>query len=728
MTMTLTHDSPFPQPDTDSIIAERNASGKEMRVESYTTYFAAVPGDDIAMELQAKVDEYYNYVVSSNLVELWRRSYRAYYGMRQNIGASGWGVFDVGDLKSAGDQGEIIRVKVNHFANLITHQLSMVIGQRPALECRARNSDARSLVSALLGDGVVEYFMRERKIERNYFTAVETACITSEGYVVLGWNPKAGQEYGKGPNGSVLFDGDLEAKNFTPFQVIKDVNKNSDDEQLWYITHSKMNKYDLMVRYPHLAAQIDQVSSDTTTFNYRTFADPSKVIAATSFGSNDSDDVPYMEFYHKKTDSVKDGRYTIFINGGLKLFDGPLPFRGVPVYRVSPRNIIGTPFGWTPAFDILALQELLDKLYTVVSSNVLGSGVQNFWSPPNNNVMVSQLGGNRSLIESMVKPEVLELLKTPAEVYNYINKVEQVMETLMGISAINRGDLPTKDMSGSAMAFMASQAINFNSQLGASANQLLEGLGTGMVQILTDFAATPRIAIISGKQNRPMMRSYTGKDLEPVNNVVCDATSALSKTTAGKISISDNLLKAGMIKTPEEYLTLIKTGNMEPMTRGPIMENFLIQQENEWLLEGKPVTALRIDNHAQHIEEHKTILASPEAREDANLVKNTLNHIRQHEIEAQWMQQNDPAFLAATKQPPLPFPAPPQALPQQAPGLPQSQPIGPVPQVANTMNPQAPEVQKATEVRGPHLPSLPKGSDMKTQENYEQIKQGNLNV
>ena len=162
--------------------------------EHISDYFAACGTEDIARELQAKVDKYYSFVVSSNLVELWRRSYRAYYGMRQSTGASGWGVFDVGQLVPSGDQGEIVRVKVNHHANLITHQLVMTTGQRPALECRAINSDASSLVSASLGDGVVEYFMRERKIERNYFEAIETCLVLSEAYVVLGWDATAGKK------------------------------------------------------------------------------------------------------------------------------------------------------------------------------------------------------------------------------------------------------------------------------------------------------------------------------------------------------------------------------------------------------------------------------------------------------------------------------------------------------------------------------------------------------
>ncbi len=701
--------------DTDALIAQRKEQdGYGRKQDILSEYFAAAPSDEIATELQAKVDEYYNYVISSNLVELWRRSYRAYYGMRQNVGASGWGVFDVAGLNASGDQGEIIRVKVNHFNNLITHQLVMATGSRPALECRAINSDAKSLVAAQLGDGIVEYFLREKKLERNYFLAIETALVLGEGYVVLGWDATAGKQYGKGPNQSVLYDGDLAAKNFTPFQVIKDVTKNSDDEQLWYITHSKKNKYDLMTKYSDLADQIDKVSSDQTTANNRTFADPSKIIAATSFGVQESVDIPYMEFYHKQSDALPNGRYTIFVNGDICLFDGPLPFREVPVYRVTPKNIIGTPFGWSVAFDLLALQELLDKLYTVVTSNVLGSGVQNFWSPPNNGINVSQLGGNRSLIESMVKPEVLQLLSTPAEVYNYINKVESVMEILAGVSSINRGDMPKADMSGSAMAFMASQAISFNSGLASSANQLLESMGTGMVNTLKDFAKTPRLAIIAGKQNRPQMKTYLGEDLESINNVVVDATGALSRTPAGKISIADNLLRTpGMIKSPQEYLTLIKTGQMEPMTRGPLMENFLIQQENEWLLEGKLPKVLRVDNHAQHIEEHKSILSSPAAREDGPLCESTLAHIKEHEDMQEWLQANDPALLAATQQSPLPYPV---RQPNQVP------PPGASAAIAGTVDSTNPVAQQAAQVRQPRMPNLPKGSDPQTQQSYDQIK------
>ncbi len=711
--------APPPPFDTDAAIADMKAQdgGYQAAPDKVSGYFAACDTSEIARELQAKVDKYYNYIVSSNLAELWRRSYRAYYGMRQTSGASGWGVFDVGQLVPSGDQGEIVRVKVNHHANLITHQLVMTTGQRPALECRAINSDASSLVSAALGDGVVEYFMRERRIERNYFEAVETALVLSEGYVVLGWDATAGKEYGKGPNDSAVFDGDLTAKNYNPFNMVKDITKSSDDDQTWYITVGKRNKYDLMAKYPDLADKIDKVSLDEG--GDTKFGDPSKIIGGAALRQSESDDVPYKEFYHGTTDAMEDGRYTIFVNGDICLFDGPLPFRSIKdvVHRVTPKNIIGTPFGWTVAFDILALQELVDKLYTVVSTNVLGTGVSNFWSPPGNDLTVSQLAGGMNLIESMVKPEVLVLLQTAAEVYNYIEKVENVMQMLTGVSSINRGDMPSADMSGSAMAFMASQAITFNSGLQSSANQLLESLGTGMVNILKDFAATPRIAIIAGKQNRPQMETYQGSDLEPINNVVCDATAALSKTLAGKLAIADNLLQAGMVPTAQEYLTLVKTGQMEPLTRGPLMENFLIQAENEELLRGENPPVLRTDAHAQHIAEHKTVIATPSARRDSKITLPTLQHILDHENQMQQMQMTDPAFLAATGQPPLPFPAPPPV--PGMPGAPQPQP-GPA-GLAPMADARPPAQQNADKAKQPNMPNLPKGADQQTRAAAQQL-------
>ena len=675
------------------------------------TYFAAEPTEDIGKILQGKVDRYYAYLTSSSLVDLWRKSFYAYYGLLPDTAVAGFGIFAIGSITARGAEGELACIKVNHLRNLITHQLAMTTQSRPALECRACNSDSKSLAQAYLGDGILDYFVREKKIEKQFRNATELALVLGEGFNRYDWDATAGKEYGVGPNGGVIHDGDLVVKTYNPFDVIRDTAATSPDTLSWWICHDTANRYDLAAKHPDIADQILSCTTDITSA--RRFIDPTKVIPAAGIGARDSELIDIYEFLHKPTDAMPQGRYTIFLNGGLVLFDGPLPFRKVPLHRISAANVIGSPFGWTLAFDLLGIQELVDKLYSVVASNQLASGVQNFWQPPGNQLSKTQIAGGLNLLESVVKPEVLQMCSTPPEVFSFIDKLERIMETLSGISAVNRGATPENLKSGSALAFVAAQAVTFQSDLQASYNQLLEGGGQSMIEILKDFAATPRMAVISGSFNRPLMKTFVGGDLDKIDRVVVDATNSVSKTTAGKIQIAQDLLNAGQIRNAKEYLTVVNTGELEALFESEMSEILLIRHENEDLRSGVYPQALLCDDHITHVREHRAVIANPESRRDPQIVgdaapgrrSGVLGHIQDHIEQA---QQRTPQLLAMLGEQPLPSP-------QQTPAGP-----GNLPQQKDATPPNQ---QKAAEVKQPNMPSMPAGAPQATQEAYSQMKQ-----
>ncbi len=680
-------------------------------------YFAAAPSDKIGDELQSKVDDYYAFLTSSSLVDLWRKSFYAYYGMLPETAMTGFGMFAIGTIIAGGAEGEIAKVKINHYRNLITHLLVLTTQSRPATECRAINSDSASIAQAYLGDGILDFFMREKRLERNLRDAVEIAlAVTGEALIRLDWDAKAGKQYGVGPNGAPVFDGDLTAKTYNSFDVIRDTTQTAAANRTWYIFHDVVNKYDVAAKYPALAEEILGTSTDTTSA--RRFIDPTKVIPSSGVGTRATDLLDQYEFMHEPTPAVPSGRYTVFLQGGLVLFDGPLPFRKMPAYRVSGSDIIGCPFGWSIGFDLLGIQELIDKLYSIAATNQLASGIQNFWQPPGNELTKTQIAGGLNLLESVVKPEVLELLKTPAELFEFISKLEQVLETLSGVSAVNRGDVPDNLKSGSALAFVAAQAVTFSSGLQQSYNELIEGVGTGIMQILQDFATTPRLAVIAGSFNRPLMKTFVGKDLAQIDRVVVDATSAVSKTTAGKIQIAQDLLQSGLIRNTREYLSVVNTGELEPLYESEMSEIILVRSENEDLRSGQPVRALKIDDHKLHVLEHRSLLGNPDSRKDPNLVTAVLDHIDEHiQLQLQ-LQQTEPALLAILGEQPLPTPQPPQGPPPGPQALPPAHP-GPV---QNQMNAGNPSLAAAQGVRAPNMPHLPAGADPGTQQAFDQMK------
>lgn len=658
-------------------------------------------------DLQAKVDDYYSFLTSSSLVQLWRRSYYAYYGLLVSGAGSGFGMFAIGTIIPSGLEGEVAKVKVNHYANLVDHKHVLVTQDRPALETRAVNSDSKSLAATMLADGVLDYFFREKKLETNWRDACFYAQLFGEGFVRFDWDAQAGREYGEGPNGAPVQEGDVVAKTYHPFDVVRDVTLPRYADRSWLIFRDPMNKWDLVAKYPHLRQEIlNCSSSNDSVMSTRRFLDPTKVIQqmGSSVTGRDSVLIDQFEFLHEPTPSCPQGRYTVFLQGGQILFDGPLPFSHLPGYRVTAGEVFGSPFGWTHNFDLLGIQEMVDKLYTIDLTNSMATGMQTLWQPTNNGLQKSDIQG-LSLLESAVKPEVLELCATPVGVIKLREAAQAVMETLSGISAVSRGQTPDNLKSGSALAFVNATSLSFASGDQNSANQLLETMGKGLIDLLKDFATTPRIATIAGASNAPLLKEYSGQDFENIDRVTCEVTSAVSKTTAGKIQIAQDLLQSGLIKTPQEYLTVVTTGKLEPLYEGEMSEILLVRSENENLRAGKPAMALILDEHAFHIAEHRSLLASVEARQDALLVQNTLMHIQQHEALQMQLQATQPMVLAATHQEPMPMPMmPPQGGPT------------PPPNVQGVAQQKAPPENSGMDARPAALPKLPQGASPAVQE------------
>lgn len=602
-------------------------------------YFAALPRDEIGPELMKRVQDWYTHISSSGVFSRMRKSYWAYYGYGNNTGGSS------SDIVSGGVQGEIKLVKVNHYRNLLTHILVMTTNNRPAMEARSINTDRRSLAQAILANSILDYYMREKKLEEYLKNATENALIFGEGYIKMEWDATSGEEYiADDETGEITRSGDLKFESLNPINVIKDLNNESVDTEDWKIVRSQRNRFDLAAKFREIE---DDILSLPSVFDDKTrFEFINKV-------TEDSPLVSMYEFFHRPTDALPQGRYVVLLDDDVILYDGPLPYKEVPIYRIAPGNFIGTVHGYSPGFDLLGLQEALDALYSSVVTNQTTFATQNILLPMGHNLNVSQIAGAMNILEydsQVGKPEALQLTSTPQEVFNFIDKIEKTMETLSGVNEVARGNPSPNLRSGNALALIQSMAIQFNSGLQQSYARLIESVGTGLINTLKEFAEAPRLVMITGQANSSYMQEFVGNDLDKVNRVVVDIGNALSKTLAGKVEIADNLLQQGQVNA-QQYLTLIKTGNLDVMYEGQVAELMLIKEENERMSHGEGVKAIATDKHSLHLQEHKAVLASPDARKDAAVLRATLEHINEH---ITMLRTVDPGLLQMMGEQPIP--------------------------------------------------------------------------
>lgn len=80
-------------------------------------------------------------------------------------------------IRSGGKSGQLSMMKVNHYRNLSQHLIQLTTSQKPSPQPIAANSDAKSQKQVTLAKGILDYYSREKRIDRYMRDAAELAVI-----------------------------------------------------------------------------------------------------------------------------------------------------------------------------------------------------------------------------------------------------------------------------------------------------------------------------------------------------------------------------------------------------------------------------------------------------------------------------------------------------------------------------------------------------------------------
>lgn len=645
------------------------------------TYFVNLPDEQIAEACMQRVDDYFSHLTRSGVLALWKTSYNAYYNS-EIVG---------GQINRTGAQNEFSNLNVNHYRSILTTLKGMIAQQKLAYDSKATNTDVKSQAQAILSNGLLEYYTKEKTLEDFTDEGLESAIVLSEGWIYSSWNVQGGEVYGYHPETNApIYEGDIRYQSYLPTQVVRDVTKRKFSENNWFILIDFINKWDLIEQFPEYTTQIMDTSKDSSEMNrYRLYS--SKHVDA------EQDDIPVFTLIHKKTPSVPNGKEVRFINDEVTLNSGALPYRGITLRCITTSKHLASNFGYTLAYDLLPIQQAINIIDSIIITNQSTYGCQNVIVTRGSNVGSETLAGGLNLIEYTpveggAPPSSLTLVQTAAELFNYRASLVQDMQLISGINAVSRGDMSSlgKTMSGAAMALIQNMAIQYANSLQKSYVRTLGDIGTDTIMILRDFAKVPRIAMISGIANRPYMKEFTGDDLNMINRVEIDVGNAMAQTLAGRVDLADKYIEKGWARSPQEYTQVLTTGRLDAVIEGPQRINLQIRQENEDLSNDKGAIAIKTDKHVEHIEMHSSILDGLEARQNPELVKAVTMHIEEH---LSLLKMTDPMLLTILKQPVM----------QQPPMPPPGEPTG----AGDGLNAEPQATQQAQEVNQPNLPESP---------------------
>ena len=138
-------------------------------------YWAASDINEIANHIIARKDNYLKFLENSTIMEELRNSFGLFYGNSA--------IEELNDGKTI--------MSANHYASLVRALHTMVTQQRPAFEARAINSDYKTQSSVILSNGLIDYYMREKKLEDMLKQACLYALYLREGWITVEWDVNA---------------------------------------------------------------------------------------------------------------------------------------------------------------------------------------------------------------------------------------------------------------------------------------------------------------------------------------------------------------------------------------------------------------------------------------------------------------------------------------------------------------------------------------------------------
>lgn len=594
----------------------------------------------------AIVDRWYERLPLLRSYQRARSIRQTYYGLPSEASP-----FDVSVIGEVGRQGEVSAIHLNQLGVLGTRILAMTVTDELGWQPVVQNQDAKSRKEAVVARAVLEYERRAQHLDAVFAGAAEMAFLDASAFLSIRWDDRGGEVYERlpqtGPNGPILgadgrpaaprevHTGALKVKVHPWWRTMFDLYRHDADHD-WVILVDFVNKYDLAARYAKGSDALTQRLINLPREHHRVIL--SQQERGWLVGEDDTALVPVYTLFHRKTESMPEGREVVFSDGATVLKDTPLIYgRELPVTRMAPGEWRDTPHGHSPLVNLQAPQQAFNAAVSSDLTNIANGAIARIWAPQGANLKRTVMEDGAEVYEGgEIPPQALNMVGSHPATAQMAAFLSSQMAELSHLNPVSLGR-QERAMSGALAALFDAKSREGISPFIKSYLGAVEQVGTQVLATYKACAKVPRsLEVIVGKDRGYTLKDFTGEQIGGVQRVTVEARNNMLSTTSGKMALVEALMQiptfAQNPRAPEIILAVHSTGSIDPLLIAPETEDILIQQENEWIREGQLPPVRVQDDHAKHLEQHRILALNPEDRLDEEMMALLDEHEAQHRM------------------------------------------------------------------------------------------------
>jgi hypothetical protein len=650
-------------------------------------YWLTRTGGDFVDAYKKKRQVYYDAAEQKGLCRIWEIAYCQYYGLNPNGMGRG---LSTQTLAFVGENNEFLRFRIAEFRSFIKQQISMVLGERVSFKAMGANTDYTTLAQIQSSDQVINYLYQTGSGDTLEREAAEANYVVGLGGAHVRWDWDGGDEVDvelPHPDGATVYDsptgqqipatitspmrsGLPTATMHYPWELPCDPAVRG-NKHAWRGVRERVCKYELADEYPEHAEALYsmQFMHDDYTAHQ---------LFGYDLASSNEDDIMLDHVYVAPCKLLPRGRY-LGIAQDIVLWDEESPVDGIPIVDMCSARFMGSQFAYCDNWDLIPVQEMRDQMCSDAASNftkfgrpmiVADEGLQldqrllsrghYIWTKPQNTEA----------------PTAVKIDPMPPGFMEFLSYLHSRDESITQQNSVTRGNPDKNITSGQMAALFHSNSIEFRNVDQAALYSFRKELANMYLEMVRRYAQAPFLAEISGASERPYLKEVAKESLSGIKRVMIEPVSSLSKSTAGRLTIAEILMKIEDPKMRSALLKGIETGQWGDASKKDRNSDLRSTWENEQLAQGIPCRVLATDNPFEHLPAH---LADIDARteqlnENPQAVDAYLQHCQEHLSQYQMLNPNLARLLN------IPVPLPVRGTPAGDANMMLTGPVEPVPQ------------------------------------------------
>jgi hypothetical protein len=324
-------------------------------------------------------------------------------------------------------------------------------------------------------------------------------------------------------------------------------------------------------------------------------------------------EVEVWEFYHKRTRGLDKGRRVYFTNEVvLTNRESPFEFDTLACARITDIEVPGELYGRSGIENVKSLTSSYNNMLNMALRNMIMVSHPK-WMMPAGAAKKESLGNDITIVEykGPIAPQLVQANPSPNELYNFMDKLQDMAQKIYGVYGVSRGDVPAGIKSGIALQYLAEQESERMNIDIIKFNQWILECAKLMLSIAGSYydPSDKRYVRVLGRDNQWTSRFFDAANLSKSYEIKIQNSSALPASRAQRTQyIVDLNEQFPGLFTREQVVEMLDLGSSDKYVNDAVANIRTAQAENEMILDNEGTDSILSpepqEDHIMHWKVH----------------------------------------------------------------------------------------------------------------------------